>query len=317
MMKRASSERSRASAALDHDEFGRNRSELMNVIGSKDVERDASGKPVSGFPHPARAPHGSKASWRRALRGPLSAIFAAGALVALPAAAEQFTAAQKGEIEAIIKSYLLREPEVLRDAANALDERAKVAEAKARETVVADPAGTLYSDANQAVIGNPSGKITLVEFFDYNCGYCKRALGDLARLVKDNPDLRVVLRDLPILSENSEAAAQVANAARQQLDGPKFWELHQKLLATRGPVGKAEALAAAKALGVDMDKLAKDAEAAEPQVGIAESERLAKALGINGTPAYVVGQEVVIGAVGYDALQAKVVSTRKCGKAEC
>ena len=118
--------------------------------------------------------------------------------------------------------------------------------------------------------------------------------------MKENPDLRVVLRDLPILSENSEAAARVANAARRQLDGPKFWEFHQKLMATRGSVGKAEALAVAKALGADMDKLAKDAEAPGTDAGIEESTRLAKALGINGTPAYVVGQEVVIGAVGYD-----------------
>jgi protein-disulfide isomerase len=241
----------------------------------------------------------------------------AGLVATSPAAAEQFSAEQKAEIEAIVKSYLLREPDVLRDAANVLDERAKIAEAKAREKVVGDPSGTLYSGTNQAVIGNPLGKITLVEFFDYNCGYCKRALGDLLRLVRDNPDLRVVLRDLPILSENSEAVARVANAARLQLDAPKFWEFHQKLMATRGSVGKAEALAAAKAVGANMDKLTADAEAPTALVGIEESERLAKSLGINGTPAFVVGQEVVIGAVGYDELQSKIVSTRKCGKAVC
>lgn len=250
-------------------------------------------------------------------RGLVLATIVAASSAVVPAGAEPFTPAQKAEIEAIIKSYLLREPEVLREAAGVLDERAKVVEAKAREKVVADPAGTLYSGARQAVIGNPVGKVTLVEFFDYNCGYCKRALGDLARLMKDNPDLRVVLRDLPILSENSEAAARVANAVRLQLDGPKFWEFHQKLLSTRGPVGKAEALATAKALGVDMDKLGKDVEAAAAMAGIDESEGLAKALGINGTPAYVVGQEVVIGAVGYGELQPKVESTRKCGKAVC
>ncbi len=272
--------------------------------------------PAPAAPSPAGAT-ASRRSALRLLRGPVLAILAACVPAELPAAAEPFTPAQKAEIEAIVKSYLLREPEVLRDAASVLDDRAKVAEAKAREKVVGDPAGTLYSGASQAVIGNPSGQITLVEFFDYNCGYCKRAVADLLRLVKDNPDLRVVLRDLPILSENSEAAARVANAARKQLDGPRFWELHQKLMSTRGKVGKEEALAAAKALGVDMDKLAKDAEAAQAEVGITESERLAKSLGISGTPAYVVGQEVVIGAVGYDALQAKVVSTRKCGKAEC
>jgi protein-disulfide isomerase len=241
----------------------------------------------------------------------------AGAVATPTTAADQFSAPQKAEIEAIVKDYLVREPEVLREAAKVLDERAKIAEAKARETVVADPAGPLYSGANQAVVGNPTGKITLVEFFDYNCGYCKRALGDLARLVKDNLDLRVVLRDLPILSENSEAAARVAAAARKQLDSPRFWEFHQKLMSTRGSVGKEEALAAAKAVGADMGKLAKDVESADAEVGIAESERLAKSLGINGTPAFVVGQEVVIGAVGYDELQSKVTSTRKCGKAAC
>jgi len=267
-------------------------------------------------PEPAGAEGAGRRASRRAGGRLLAVVIAAGAAI-LPASADQLTPAQKAEIESIIKSYLLREPEVLRDAANALDERAKVVEAKAREKVVGDPAGKLYSGASQAVIGNPSGKITLVEFFDYNCGYCKRAVGDLARLMKDNPDLRVVLRDLPILSENSEAAARVANAARKQLDGPKFWEFHQKLMATRGSVGKTEALAAAQALGADMAKLAKDAEAPGADEGIEESTRLAKSLGINGTPAYVVGQEVVIGAVGYDELQPKVVSTRKCGKAVC
>jgi protein-disulfide isomerase len=253
----------------------------------------------------------------RRVRAPIVAALAASIVAILPASADQFSAAQKAEIESIIKAYLLREPEVLRDAANVLDERVKSAEAKARATAVADSAGTLYSSANQAVVGNPAGKITLVEFFDYNCGYCKRALGDLARLLKDNPDLRVVLRDLPILSENSEAAARVANAARLQLDAAKFWEFHQKLMSTRGSVGKAEALAAAKAVGADMDKLAKDAEAAASEVGIEESTKLAKSLGISGTPSYVVGEEVVVGAVGYDELQPKITSTRKCGKAVC
>lgn len=273
-------------------------------------------------PTTAAVARGSKRSGhaaRRGGRGPLLAAVAilAAASAVSPARAVEFTPAQKAAIETIVKDYLLREPEVLRDAAAELDERAKIAEAKAREKVVGDPQGLLYSGANQAVIGNPTGKITLIEFYDYNCGYCKRALGDLTRLVKDNPDLRVVLRDLPILSENSVAAARVADAVRRQVDAAKFFEFHQKLMSARGSIGKAEALAAAKAVGLDTDKLAKAAEAAEAEVGIEESQRLARSLGINGTPAYVVGQEVIIGAVGYDELQAKVVSTRKCGKAVC
>jgi protein-disulfide isomerase len=238
-------------------------------------------------------------------------------LVFSPARAEEFSPSQKTEIEGIIKNYLLQNPEVLRDAIGVLEARDKAAETKAREAVVADPSGLLYSGANQAVVGDPNGKITLVEFFDYNCGYCRRALGDLVRLMKDNPDLRVVLRDFPILSPGSVEAARVANAVRLQFQGEKFWQFHQKLLGSRGHVGKAEALAAAKDLGADMNKLAKDAAAPGITAGIEESDKLAKSLQITGTPSYVIGGDVVVGAVGYDELEAKIKNIKKCGKAVC
>lgn len=239
------------------------------------------------------------------------------ALAFSPARAENFSAGQKAAIEAIIKDYLLEKPEILREAIGVLEAREKAAEAKAREKVVSDPSSTLFSPANQAVIGNPAGKITLIEFFDYNCGYCKRAVSDLARLMKDNPDLRVVLRDLPILSQGSVEAAQIANAFLHQFQGEKFWEFHQKLLGARGPVGKAEALGAAKDLGADMDKLAKDAAAPSITSGIQESGKLAKSLQVTGTPTYVIGEDVAVGAVGYDELAAKVGNIKKCGKAIC
>ena len=249
----------------------------------------------------------------------LVAMLAVGAQASLvpPAGATEFTPAQKSEIEAIIKGYLVQKPEVLREAIGVLEAREKAAEAKAREAVINDSSGLIYSGANQAVIGNPNGKITLVEFFDYNCGYCKRALPDLARLMKENPDLRVVLRDFPILSPGSVEAAKVANAARLQFQGEKFWEFHQKLLGSHSPAGKAEALAAAKELGADMEKLEKDAASPSVTAGIEESENLAKSLQITGTPSYVVGGEVVVGAVGFDALRAEVENVKKCGKAIC
>ncbi len=234
-----------------------------------------------------------------------------------PAWAENFSAGQKAEIEAIIRDYLLHKPEILREAIGVLEAREAAAVAKEREKIVGDSSNALFTPANQPVIGNPNGKITIVEFFDYNCGYCKRALGDLARLMKENPDLRVVLRDLPILSPASVQAAQIANAFWQQFQGEKFWEFHQKLLSTRGQVGRAEALAAAKELGADMDKLEKDAADASISQGIGESDKLAKALQINGTPSYVIGEDVVIGAVGYGDLNSKVTNVKKCGKAVC
>ena len=250
-------------------------------------------------------------------RGAGLAVLAVVAFASSPARAESFSAGQKAEIEAIIKDYLLQKPEILREAIGVLEAREKAAEAKAREKIVSDPSGALFSAANQAVIGDPGGKITLIEFFDYNCGYCKRALSDLARLMKDNPDLRVVLRDFPILSPGSAEAAKIANAFLRQFKGEKFWEFHQKLLGSRGPVGKAEALAVAKDLGADMDKLAKDAGAAGITAGIQESEKLAKSLQVTGTPTYVIGEDVVVGAVGYDELEAKIANIKKCGKAIC
>ncbi len=231
--------------------------------------------------------------------------------------ADEFSEAQKAEIESIIKSYLVKNPEILREVAAELDAREKQAESQAREKIVGDPASPLFDVANQAIVGNPKGAITLFEFFDYNCGYCKRALGDLARLIKDNPDLRVVLRDLPILSAGSVEAAKIANAANAQLKGQKFWEFHQKLLGSRAPVGKAEALAAAKDAGADGDRLVKDAAGPEVGAAVDQSVELAKALNITGTPSYVIGQEVVVGAVGYADLQGKIANVRKCGKVAC
>ena len=239
------------------------------------------------------------------------------ALAFAPGRAESFSSGQKAEIEAIIKDYLLQEPEILREAIGVLEAREKNAEAKAREKVVSEPSGALFSATNQAVIGNREGKITLIEFFDYNCGYCKRALSDLARLMKDNPDLRVVLRDFPILSPGSVDAAKIANAFLRQFQGEKFWEFHQKLLGSHGPVGEAEALAVAKDLGADMDKLAKDTAAPGITSGIEESGTLAKSLQVTGTPTFVIGKDVVVGAVGYDELEAKVANIKKCGKAIC
>lgn len=245
-------------------------------------------------------------------------ILAAIAAFALsPALAEEFSPAQKAEIEAIVKSYLVKNPEILRDVAAELEARERIEESNARQKAIGDHADTLFQGENLAVIGNPQGAVTLVEFFDYNCGYCKRALGDLGRLMKDNPDLRVVLRDLPILRQESIDAAKVANAAALQLKGPKFWDFHQRLLGMRSIVGKGEAIGAAKDAGANLDQLAKDAASPEVATAIAQSEYLAKKLAISGTPSYVVGDDVIVGAVGYSDLQAKIANVRKCGKVAC
>ena len=247
----------------------------------------------------------------------LAAAFVGTACLAAPASADEFTPAQKQELGAFIKDYLVNNPEVLREAIEALDKHDKEATDAERQKVVSSQAGSLFSSKYQATIGNPKGSATLVEFFDYNCHFCKGALPDVTRLIKDDPNLKLVLKDYPVLGPGSVDAAKVASAARNQLPGDKFWAFHTKLLGTHGPVGKTEALAVARELGLDLDKLAKDMESAEIKTGLDEVMQLADSLQINGTPTFVVGQDVVVGAIGYDQLKDKVDSVHKCGRVSC
>lgn len=244
-----------------------------------------------------------------ALLGVFTASFAA--------RAAEFTPAQKTEIGAIVKDYLVNNPDALRAAIEALDKHDKQVEAQARQTAVANQSAALFSSPYQADVGNPKGDATLVEFFDYNCHYCKGALPDIAKLMQDDPNLKVVLKDFPVLGPGSVEAAKVASAVRKQLHGDKFWQFHFKLLGSHGPIGKTEALAVAKEMGVDMDQLNKDMESPDVMAGLRQVMHMADALQINGTPTFVVGQEVVAGAVGYDELKEKIDSVHKCGHAVC
>lgn len=247
----------------------------------------------------------------------LLAATAAMLLGALPANAGSFSDSQTGEIGSIVKDYILKHPEVIQQAIQELSDRERIAEAAARNKNLADIKGKLYSSPNEAIVGNPDGKITLVEFFDYNCGYCKKMLPDIARLMKANPDLRVILRDFPVLSDASIDAAAVAAGVRDQFKGGKFWDYHQRLLGMHGLVGKEQAEALAQDMGANMSKLRADAHQPQAKAGIEESFRFGRALQIQGTPSYIVGDDIVDGAVGYDELQGKVDNIRKCGKAVC
>jgi len=234
-----------------------------------------------------------------------------------PAMAGEFTAAQRAELGGLVREYLLQNPEVLQDAMTELERRQKAQESAKRERVVDEKSAELFHAPNEVVLGNPNGKVTLVEFFDYNCGYCKRALDDVGKLMKTEPELRVVLKDFPVLSPGSVEAAYVAGAARNQFKGDQFWHFHSKLLSSHGPVAKSQALAVAKDLGANMDQLVKDADSTEVKQAVQANMQLADALSLTGTPSFVVGQDVVVGAVGYDELKTRVDSVLKCGRAVC
>src|SRR5215467_1514067 len=248
----------------------------------------------------------------------LLAAAAAAALLVLPAPspAQTFSDAQKGEIEKIIKDYLVAHPEVLEEASAELDKRKQLAEAEKARSEIKNHSEALFNSPRQVTVGNAGGDVTLVEFFDYNCGYCKRALADLTSIMKDDGNLRVVLKEFPVLGPGSVEAARVAVAVRMQDKGKKYFDFHQRLLNGRGQADKARALAAAKDAGFDIARIEKDMTSDEVKVSLEESLKLAEALGLNGTPSYVIGTDVVIGAVGLDALRTKV-STARCGKTVC
>ena len=233
------------------------------------------------------------------------------------ASAQSFSDSQRGEIETMVRNYLISHPEVLEEAMAELSKRQTAAEAAKHEASVATNAETIFNSPRGVTLGNKDGDVTFVEFFDYNCGYCKRAMADMLDLMKSDPKLKVVLKEFPVLSQGSVEAAQVAVAVHMQdPGGRKYLDFHQKLLGGRGPADKARAMAAAKEAGLDMGKIEKDLTSPEVRATLEENLKLAEAMGMNGTPSYVIGKQVVIGAVGLDSLKEKI-GVARCGKATC
>ncbi|MCW5705283.1 MAG: DsbA family protein [Bradyrhizobium sp.] len=241
------------------------------------------------------------------------------ALCAAPQAApaQSFSDSQRGDIEKIVREYLIAHPEVLEEALNELSKRQVAADAAKHQASITKNADKIFNSPRGVTIGNKDGDVTFVEFFDYNCGYCKRAMADMIEIMKADPKLKVVLKEFPVLSQGSVEAAQVAVAVRMQdPTGKKYLDFHQKLLSGRGAADKSRALAAAKEAGLDMSKLEKDLGSPEVRATLEENLKLAESLGMNGTPSYVIGNQIVVGAVGVDTLREKI-SNARCGKATC
>ena len=235
-----------------------------------------------------------------------------GIAAAAPVRAQSFNDAQRGEIERIVRDYLVAHPEVLQEAMSEFEKRQSAAELEKQVAGVKQHKEVLFNSAHQVTLGNPKGDVTMVEFFDYNCGFCKRALGDMLALIKTDPNLKVVLKEYPVLGPGSLEAAQVAVAARMQdKTGKKYLDFHQRLLGGHGPADKARALAAAKDAGFDMTRIEKDMTSDEVRETLKETMKVADAIGLNGTPSYIIGSDVVVGAQGYDVLKEKVDANRK------
>jgi protein-disulfide isomerase len=232
-------------------------------------------------------------------------------VAAAPAHAQAPADATRSEFERMLKEYLAEHPEAIQEALDLLASRKAAAKAEQQKSAIRTNGGELFSSPRQVTLGNHSGDVILVEFFDYNCGYCKRALTDLLDLMKGDPKLKVVLKEYPILGPDSVEAARVAVAVRMQdAGGARYLAFHRKLLEGRGRNDKARALAAAQEAGLDMARLERDLASAEIAKALDESTRLGKALAINGTPGYVVGDRVIVGALGEQVLKDSIAAAR-------
>jgi protein-disulfide isomerase len=204
-----------------------------------------------------------------------------------------FSPDQKAAIEQIVRDYLLNNPEVLAEAQAAFEAKQEQARSEVMQKSLALHADKIFRSASAPVAGNPAGDVTVVEFFDYNCGYCKRAFGDIARLIESDKKIKVVFKELPIFGKDSEAAARIAIAAKKQ---DKYWEVHGGLLKLRGKADEAKGLEVAQAAGLDIARLKKDMVSAETTQEIASVRALAEKMGIQGTPHFFVGDKMVPGA---------------------
>ena len=210
-------------------------------------------------------------------------------------------------IKVLVAETLRENPELVLEALQALEVRQAEMQAAAALAVVTEERGLLERDPNAPILGNPDGDVTIVEFFDYNCPYCKRAMPEVNALMAEDTNVRVVLREWPILSEGSAFAARAALASRQQ---GKYAEMHDALMTMRGRVEAEAVLRIAEEVGLDVEKLKIDMQSPKVEEHIATSMRLAEALGFNGTPSFVVGDQLIPGFVEKPQLVEAVTAAR-------
>jgi protein-disulfide isomerase len=206
-----------------------------------------------------------------------------------------------------IEQYIRSHPEVIEQSLQALETKREAEEKARQKAAIANRQQDLLNDPSSPVSGNPKGDVTVVEFFDYRCGYCKRVAGAVTQLQKEDPRVRVVYKDFPILGEASELAAKAALASRAQ---GKHQAFHDALLAAEGEMTKDTILAVAGEVGLDGKRLEADMANPEWQTVIDRNRALAKDLGISGTPGFIVGSELAPGALDLNGLKDLVARAR-------
>lgn len=237
----------------------------------------------------------------------LLAIAAPHTSVAAESTAGAGDASLRRSIEQVVEDYIRGRPEVIKQALIALETKRHAVEKERVKAAIIELRNQLQNDATSLAAGNPAADVTLIEFFDYRCGFCRKAHGTITQLLKDDPRIRVVYKDLPVLGEDSVFAAKVALAARAQ---GKHYALHEALLSAKTDLTAVEVMKIAGRVGLDTKKLA--AAMSDPALnGIIDRNRaLAQAVGVSGTPAFVIGSELVPGAIELDRFKEVIARAR-------
>jgi protein-disulfide isomerase len=217
------------------------------------------------------------------------------------------TPAQKTEIEKIVHDYLVEHPEVIREAIQALQAKEEQLEQDARSRAAVANKDLLANDPDSPVVGNPMGDVTVVEFFDYHCPYCKVVAGPLQKLLEEDKGVRLVLKEFPILGEDSRLAARAALAATRQ---GKYWQFHQALMEYRGKFDMPVLRSIATKAGLDPAKLEADMGADTIDPMLAANRKLAEALDLSATPTFIIGDQVIEGAVPLEELKEAIKKAR-------
>jgi protein-disulfide isomerase len=235
------------------------------------------------------------------------------ALVVLAAGAVTPVLAETGDkekqaIKKIVREYILEHPEIIAEAIDKLREREKTAREESQRQAMATLAPQIYDNPKTPEMGNPKGDVTIVEFFDYQCGYCKRVFPAFMNVMKSDKNIRVLWKELPILGPVSRFAARAAMAADKQ---GKYFPYHVALMELRGQLTEDKVMQTAQEVGLDMKKLVKDMASPEIDRYLDETLHLAQSLGINGTPAFLFGDQLVPGAIEEDQMHELIEQHRK------
>ena len=223
-------------------------------------------------------------------------------------AADALTPGQKEAVERVVHDYILAHPDVVVEAIRAAQTKAREKKEENAKQAITERRGELLSDASAPVAGNPQGDVTIVEFFDYRCPYCKQVEPHLEALLKEDPKLRIVYKEFPVLGPESVYASRMALAAQKQ---GKYAPFHDAMMAAKGKITEETVLSVARSAGIDVARAKTDMTGPDIQEIIKRNYALADALDIQGTPAFIVGEALVPGAIDLDNLRHLIAEARK------